>query len=141
MLLFLLLLHHLVEFYQFRGMPPGPRFYNIPPFGNFLSFDSGAGKSLLESTQRWVSRFCNFCYRCSVGMPDMECAHLRSSRSYCVRKFSILYQNALQISRPECTASQHEERGSLVLAIGCEVLVNGELFACSPGLFVVFIFA
>ena len=41
-----------VEFYQFRGMPPGPRFYSIPFFGNFLSFDSGAGKSLRESTQK-----------------------------------------------------------------------------------------
>ena len=59
LLLFLLLLHHLVEFYEFRGMPPGPRFYSIPFFGNFLSFDSGAraGKSLYESTKRWVSSF------------------------------------------------------------------------------------
>ena len=59
LLLFLLLLHHLVEFYEFRGMPPGPRFYSIPLFGNFLSFDSGAGKSLYESTQRWVSILSN----------------------------------------------------------------------------------
>ena len=51
--LFLLLLHYLVEFYQFRGMPPGPRLYSIPFFGNFLSFDGGDGKlSLRESTQR-----------------------------------------------------------------------------------------
>ena len=42
-----------------RGMPPGPRFYSIPLFGNFLSFDSGAGKSLYESTQRWVSILSN----------------------------------------------------------------------------------
>ena len=63
--LFLLLLHYLVEFYQFRGMPPGPRLYSIPFFGNFLSFDDGAGKSLRESTQRWEwdSRFVYLSWR------------------------------------------------------------------------------
>ena len=55
-LLFLLLLHYLVEFYQLRGMPAGPRLYSIPFFGNFLSLDSGAGKSLCES----ISRHCVF---------------------------------------------------------------------------------
>ena len=54
-LLFFLLLHYLVEIYQFRGMPPGPRLYTIPFFGNFLSFDGGTGtESLREGTQRWV---------------------------------------------------------------------------------------
>ena len=53
-LLFLVMLHYLVEFYEFRGMPPGPRLYSIPFFGNFLSFDRGEGKSLRESTQRYL---------------------------------------------------------------------------------------
>ena len=100
LLFFLLLLHHLVEFYQFRGMPPGPRLYSIPCFGNFLSFDSRAGKSLYESTQRWVSRFFHFCRSyfiekgktnceywlaigaASLGMPDMVCAHF--SFDFCI---------------------------------------------------------
>ena len=54
--LFLLLLHYLIELYQFRRMPPGPRLYSIPILGSVLSFDRGAGRSLLESTQRLVDR-------------------------------------------------------------------------------------
>ena len=34
-----LLLHFIYEFYQFRDMPPGPRFTNLPFIGNLLSFD------------------------------------------------------------------------------------------------------
>ena len=53
LLLFFIMLYYLVEFYQFRGMPPGPRLYTIPFFGNFLSFDRDReGSTLRESTKR-----------------------------------------------------------------------------------------
>ena len=52
-MLFFLMVHYLVEFYQFRGMPPGPWIFSIPFFGNFLSFDNaGPGSGLCESTKR-----------------------------------------------------------------------------------------
>ena len=54
--LFLLLLHYLIELYQFRRMQAGPRLYSIPILGSVLSFNRGAGRSLLESTQRLVDR-------------------------------------------------------------------------------------
>ncbi|XP_068737026.1 steroid 17-alpha-hydroxylase/17,20 lyase-like [Montipora capricornis] len=50
-LVFLLMLNQLIELYQFRYMPPGPRLTSLPFIGNLLSFDSVApGKSFLEST-------------------------------------------------------------------------------------------
>ena len=53
LLLLLIMIHYLIEFYEFRGMPPGPRLYSIPFFGNFLSFDRDReGTSLRESTER-----------------------------------------------------------------------------------------
>ena len=53
LLLLLIMIHYLKEFYEFRGMPPGPRLYSIPFFGNFLSFDRDReGTSLRESTER-----------------------------------------------------------------------------------------
>ena len=52
-LVFLLMLNQLIELYQFRYMPPGPRLTSLPFIGNLLSFDSVApGKSFLESTSR-----------------------------------------------------------------------------------------
>ncbi|XP_078383121.1 steroid 17-alpha-hydroxylase/17,20 lyase-like [Oculina patagonica] len=44
----LLILNQLIELYQFRNMPPGPRLTSLPFIGNLLSFDSG--QSLREST-------------------------------------------------------------------------------------------
>jgi len=34
-------LYQLNELYQFRDMPPGPRFTNLPLIGNLFSFDFG----------------------------------------------------------------------------------------------------
>ena len=36
------MIYLLVEFYQFRGMPPGPRLTNLPFIGNLFSFDFDA---------------------------------------------------------------------------------------------------
>lgn len=40
-IVFLLILNQLVELYQFRNMPPGPRLTSLPFVGNLLSFDDG----------------------------------------------------------------------------------------------------
>ena len=53
-----------------------------------------------------------------------ECIANKLTRMQC----KSVDQNTLQVGRPECIASQHEERELLVLAVGWEVLVNGELF-------------
>ena len=54
-LVFLLILNQLIELYQFRNMPPGPRFTSLPFIGNILSFDQGAaGQSFIASTARFV---------------------------------------------------------------------------------------
>jgi len=37
-----LFLHFIYELYQFRAMPPGPRFSNLPFIGNLLSLDMSA---------------------------------------------------------------------------------------------------
>ena len=53
LLVLLIMFQYLIEFYEFRGMPPGPRLYSIPFFGNFFSFDNDKeGMSLRESTKR-----------------------------------------------------------------------------------------
>jgi len=31
----------MIELYQFRDMPPGPRFTNLPLIGNLFSFNFG----------------------------------------------------------------------------------------------------
>jgi len=51
-IVFLLILNQLIELYQFRNMPPGPRLTSLPFIGNLLSFD--AGESLREATARFV---------------------------------------------------------------------------------------
>ena len=56
-IVFLLILNQLIELYQFRNMPPGPRLTSLPFIGNLLSFD--AGDSLREATARLVSHFVN----------------------------------------------------------------------------------
>ena len=48
----LLTLNQLIELYQFRNMPPGPRLTSLPFIGNLLSFDSGEG--FREITTRFV---------------------------------------------------------------------------------------
>ena len=54
-LVFLLILNQLIELYEFRNMPPGPRFTSLPFIGNILSFDRGtAGQSFMASTSRFV---------------------------------------------------------------------------------------
>ena len=54
-LFFLLILNQLIELYQFRNMPPGPRFTSLPFIGNLMSFDSTAkGGSFVEATARFV---------------------------------------------------------------------------------------
>ena len=54
-IVFLLILNQLIELYQFRNMPPGPRLTSLPFIGNLLSFD--AGESLREATTRFVCTF------------------------------------------------------------------------------------
>ena len=49
---FLLILNQLIELYQFRNMPPGPRLTTLPLIGNLLSFDSG--ENLRDTTRRFV---------------------------------------------------------------------------------------
>ena len=52
---FLLILNQLIELYQFRNMPPGPRLTSLPFIGNLFSFDNTApGDSFLDSTARFV---------------------------------------------------------------------------------------
>jgi len=51
-IVFLLILNQLIELYQFRNMPPGPRLTSLPFIGNLLSFD--IGESLREATARFV---------------------------------------------------------------------------------------
>jgi len=60
-IVFLLILNQLIELYQFRSMPPGPRLTSLPFIGNLLSFD--AGESLREVTARFVHmlRWFAFC--------------------------------------------------------------------------------
>ena len=54
-LVFLLILNQLIELYEFRNMPPGPRLTSLPLIGNLLSFDSLApGESFMDTTKRFV---------------------------------------------------------------------------------------
>ena len=55
-LVFFLILNQLIELYQLRNMPPGPRFTSLPFIGNMLSFDSG--ESFCEIT------VCFYLYHC-----------------------------------------------------------------------------
>ena len=48
----LLIVNRLIELYQFRNMPPGPRLKSLPFIGNLMSFDSG--ESFGEATARFV---------------------------------------------------------------------------------------
>jgi len=57
-IVFLLIFNQLIELYQVRNMPPGPRLTSLPLIGNLLSFDSG--ESLREITTRFV-----FVYTCN----------------------------------------------------------------------------
>lgn len=41
-LLLAFIIYQLIDFYQFRGMPPGPRSTNLPLIGNLFSFDFDA---------------------------------------------------------------------------------------------------
>lgn len=49
----LYLLHILNEFYEFKGMPPGPRLTSLPFIGSFHSFDAKSD-SFKDSTRRLV---------------------------------------------------------------------------------------
>ena len=52
---FFLILNQLIELYEFRNMPPGPRLTSLPFVGNLLSFDSLApGESFMDATVRFV---------------------------------------------------------------------------------------
>ena len=59
LLLLLFILHYLMILYEFRNMPPGPRFTTLPILGNFLSLDLKA-KKLNDAFQRSV-KLCNAC--------------------------------------------------------------------------------
>ena len=48
----LLILNQLIELYQFRSMPPGPRLTSLPLIENLMSFDPG--ESFSEVTARFV---------------------------------------------------------------------------------------
>ena len=52
-IVFFLILNQMIELYQLRNMPPGPRLTSLPFIGNMLSFDSG--ESFGEVTRRFVS--------------------------------------------------------------------------------------
>ena len=52
-LLLLLLVNQLMELYELRGMPPGPRFYSLPFLGNILSMNS-KGETVYDNTRRFV---------------------------------------------------------------------------------------
>ena len=55
---FLLILNQLIELYEFRNMPPGPRLTSLPLIVNLLSFDSLApGGSFMDATKRFVFSF------------------------------------------------------------------------------------
>lgn len=53
LLVLLFILHYLMILYEFRNMPPGPRFTTLPVLGNFLSLDLKA-KKLNDAFQRSV---------------------------------------------------------------------------------------
>ena len=53
-LLPLLFLHYLMVLYQFRNMPPGPRFTAIPVLGNAFSLDFKAER-LTDAFKRSVN--------------------------------------------------------------------------------------
>ena len=53
LLLLLLMLHYLMLLYEFRNMPPGPRFTALPILGNAFSLDSKAEK-LTDTFKRSV---------------------------------------------------------------------------------------
>ena len=57
LLLLFFILHYLMILYEFRNMPPGPRFTTLPILGNFLSLDLKA-KKLNDAFQRSV-KMCN----------------------------------------------------------------------------------
>ena len=40
-ILMVFMVYQLSELYQFRDMPPGPRFTNLPLIGNLFSFNFG----------------------------------------------------------------------------------------------------
>ena len=65
-IVFLLIVNQLIELYQFRNMPPGPRLTSLPFIGNLLSFDSTApGESFLEATARFVNMLLSCVYQFS----------------------------------------------------------------------------
>ena len=51
LLLFVVFIYQLIELYQFRNMPPGPRFTNLPIIGNLMSFDLKA-KTFPDAVKR-----------------------------------------------------------------------------------------
>ena len=51
-IVFILILNQMIELYQLRNMPPGPRLTSLPFIGIMLSFDSG--ESFGEVTRRFV---------------------------------------------------------------------------------------
>ena len=67
-IVFLLILNQLVELYQFRNMPPGPRLTSLPFVGNLLSFDDG--DSLRDATRRFVCTKNHSMFICSI--PDSD---------------------------------------------------------------------
>ena len=64
-IVFLLIVNQLIELYQFRNMPPGPRLASLPFIGNLLSFDSG--ETLGESTTRFVY----ICVKCLISLTHL----------------------------------------------------------------------
>ena len=58
-IVFLLILNQLVELYQFRNMPPGPRLTSLPFVGNLLSFASPKGAKQTE-------QICMLCFFASA---------------------------------------------------------------------------
>ena len=68
-----LILNQLIELYQFRNMPPGPRLTSLPFIGNLLSFD--AGDSLHEATARFVNLYISLI--CNASILASSCLSFR----------------------------------------------------------------
>ena len=60
LLLFTLMVsHYIMVLYEFRRMPPGPRFTAVPVLGNVFSLDSKAEK-LTDAFRRSVNRILKY---------------------------------------------------------------------------------
>ena len=116
-LVFLLILNQLIELYQFRNMPPGPRLTSLPFIGNLLSFDNTApGDSFLDSTARFVYIICSILLMRSQTVLSIRFgSHLRVFLA-CGRFKVVGWRNAERVAtkKPEKTKRVVCGRGTVV---------------------------